>query len=899
MTMRSTSIKQIKFNRGQVTDLLSERVDMGLQNACGTVYNNTYINRYGQLEQAPTVKFASNGATKTKILAMFDTGEDLVLPIGINYTGTSVDYYSWFNTPYIGIRIVFGLAETSGYTETITKNCYREPSADYTEGGITYYAWGVHQKVHDGAADYKATCNRVFTTDPNPTTSDVLTVDWVVNKQPIYGLTVVIKTKVITSVPSATIIYTRSTSPSANDPVYDTSLGYIGTIYQTGVDSLTYKDAIYYRRNDADTQTSSTASIYVYSPLSKQDNTIITDLGNPIATHSMVGDTPSKAYQFGANVVLYDQNTEPVLLSIVQGSNGWYNPTLTVREDYFTGAFDNIFVRGLNIDAPTGFTIPTSGKYKVLDDKGVTTRKVIQISRNGAGGSFTQDLVGQVIDCPQLSGAVQVREVVDGDNLWAYVLSPLITSSDTSVDIYIDFSSTENARWLFGYEQAYGSGLGYPDSVVYVNQRLLFGGNDKWGNLLCASRVSVLNDFDPNDGTESDAFSVNIASKERCRIVAMLQFSEELRLACTNGEYAVSTNALTPSGIIQSGFSLRSQVGTSVGSAICDCGGLTAYISRDKDAIYGTRFDLLKEQYSPISLTSQTSNIVKQCKNLVYLRNRRNQEGNLLVGLNGDGSLFGLEIDTNSGLVGGFNMGQYELNIPEGASLKINDILSAEYALWGIVTISDFNDEVNGKTYIVRFAMQEFFNFPTGLVVPNEIAQFINQDKNYFRGLISTADGHSLAVVQTITDNGDGTSTISFGDDLDGSVFTAGFLRQSDWRSVEISIGIATREINKKIVKLEGVIKPQEFWNTEHTVMETISEKDFSKFFDLLNTKEVTEIENQFITELPLDIYTENDTIIWRRAFDNPRREKYFGFTAICPFLVKSLTCTVEFDEAI
>ena len=61
--MKATSIKQIKFNRCQVSDLLSERVDMGLQNACGTVYDNTYINRYGQLENAPSIRLASNGAT--------------------------------------------------------------------------------------------------------------------------------------------------------------------------------------------------------------------------------------------------------------------------------------------------------------------------------------------------------------------------------------------------------------------------------------------------------------------------------------------------------------------------------------------------------------------------------------------------------------------------------------------------------------------------------------------------------------------------------------------------------------------------------------------------------------------------------------------------------------------
>lgn len=906
--MQHTSLKQVKFNRGQVTDLLSERVDMGLQNACGTVYNNAYINRYGQLEEAPTVKLASKGGDNKNIhiLTMFDTGSDLVLPIGVDYTGSSIDYYSWWYVPNITVHFVGG-TPAGAHQKTLTKICTRNAVGDYSEGGVDYYAWtcGGHIKKDDkddvaGGRLYSIYINTVYTSTPFPTTNDsIIKVDTT-----IYH-TGALLSSTITGVSEADVIYTNTTSPATNSDIFDTEIQPIGVAYTGNSDYVVYKDTTYYRNNTSDTERQSVATICVYSPLSKKDNTIITDLDNPIATYSLTPPTPpaeptpppTKAYQFGQNVVLYDQNTQPMLLNLIEGNNGWYNAQLTVREGYFAGAFDNIFVRGINIDTPSDFTVPTSSYYVVDEEKGMTTKKIIKILRNGAGGAFTQSLVGQVINCQQLSGSVQVREVVDADNLYAYVISPLIAdSTDPNAAININFGAGKS-NWLFGYENPFNETNGYPDSVIYCNQRLIFGGNDKWGNLLCASRIGVINDFDPDTATESDAFSASVASNEHCRIVAMVQFSEELRLACTNGEYAVAKSSLTPSGIVTNGFSLRSQVGTSVGSSICDCGGLTAYVSRDKDAVYGTRFDLLKEQYSPISLTSQTSGIVEGCKQLVYLRNRQNQEGNLLVGLNDNGSLFGLEIDTNSGLVGAFKMDGYGLNIAEGASLNINELLSVEYALWGIATLNDFNQQANAKTYIVRFARHEFFNYTTGLTLPTDIAQFINQDRNYFRGLVSTEDEHSLAIVQGITDNGDGTSTVTFGDDVDPYIFTAGFLRQADWRSVEMSVGLATREMNKRIVKLEGVIKPQEFWNAEHTTMEAVSAKDFAKFFDLVNTKDVVPIENQFITELPLDIYTENGSVIWRRAFDNPTREKHWGFTAIAPFLVKSITVTTEFDE--
>ena len=79
--MQHTALKQIKYNRGQVTDKLSERSDMGLQNACGVVYNDVYINRYGQLQNAPTIRMCSQDSGF--VWFMFDTGVDYVIPIGI------------------------------------------------------------------------------------------------------------------------------------------------------------------------------------------------------------------------------------------------------------------------------------------------------------------------------------------------------------------------------------------------------------------------------------------------------------------------------------------------------------------------------------------------------------------------------------------------------------------------------------------------------------------------------------------------------------------------------------------------------------------------------------------------------------------------------------------------
>lgn len=920
--MKATSIKQIKFNRGQVSDLLSERVDMGLQNACGTVYDNTYINRYGQLEEAPTIKLASNGRsnTLTKIITMFDTGEDWVLPVGVDYTSTVVNYYGWIYTPNISARIRTGIAGHTSWDKVKELICYRAPSADYTEDGITYYAWtyGATFSDAEGAWSYTLTIDYIYTTTPNPTTSTPFTAH--ISSMQYQGREPAVKyyDSYITRVSERQTIYTTLTTPTSGSDVYDKSLTEIGSAYTGSADNVTYNGTTYYRSSTIDTSRGNTLQLCVYSPVSKSDNSITTDLSTPVATAGLTKDVGTKIYQFGYNCVVYDQNTKPILFNIIKGANGWHTPVLTLEEDYFNNAFDKIFVRGLNTDVPSDFIVPNSGYYVIENTSTALAGSIVKVQRTQAGGwaggDFTQSLVGQVLMSPANTGSLQVRSVEGPNVLYAQVLVTMMPRTTGASEIQIPFSTNrgqtrlpswqylgESAYWVFGYENVYGDTAGpdntpsYPDSVIYVNQRLVFGGNDYHGNLISASRIGALNDFDPDTATESDSFTTMIASKDFCRIVDFVVSNNELRIACTNGEYAMSLANLNPTSSLN-GFDLRSEVGIAVGTPICDCGGITAYVSDDGDAVYGTQFSLLKDRYQPISLTSQTDNVVNDCKQLVYLMNRRNQEGNLLVGLNADGSLFGMELDINAGLVGAFRMLGYGLNVPDSMNIQIVKLMSVGYALWGLIRISKF-DEPGYMTYIVRFARHEFFNFTTGLTMPTDLAQFINKDGIFFRGLLSTMTGHELVTAETVTDNGDGTSTVSFGADKDGFLFTAGFLRQADWRSVEVSVGMATRELNKRVVKLEGVIKPQEFWNYTHTETETISVEDFGKFFNLVNTPNVTPVDSQFANELPLDIYGENGSIIWRRAFDNLSREKFFGFTTIAPFLVKSLTATIEYDE--
>lgn len=748
--MKATSIKQIKFNRGQVSSLLSERVDMGLQNACGTVYDNIYINRYGQIQHSPSLLFNASVPYGDSIICLFDTGTDKIFVI------------------------------------TLSSN----------------------------------------------------------NK------------------------------------------------------------------------------INVYGPLSIEHPYQSVDFSHVLAsaTLSNPSDLGYKAYQFGYNVVFYGNNKKPWLLTLTPVFTDWSALNLTVKENYFDNSFDNIYVRGTNIETPTGFTVPTSGEYRINDQKSITTQMFVTVDRNGAGGDFTQDLVGQVLQCGANGGALQVRSVESANSLTAYVLSPLVIINANDSHINIPFSNNQS-EWVFGYERAYGATAGptgipsYPDSVIYVNQRLIFGGNIYHGSLISVSRIGVINDFDPETATESDAFTTSIASKDFCRIVAFTVSNNELRIACTNGEFAMPLANLTPSGSLN-GFDLRSEVGVSLDSAICDCGGVTVYASGDKNSLYGTQFSLLRDRYQPISLTSQTSNIVKDCKQLCFLRDRTNNESNILIGLNSDGTLFGGSIDINAGLIGFVKMlnTRRQISAANQFDFYLSQLFPVRNALWAVFYERNISQ---GELFLARFSMDEMFDFPsfyyspnnpmngllptyTGVRIPRLIARLIlanPTNASKYRALYKNpqTDEYEIITPTGYTNNNDDTYTVNFADNIvQSNIVCAGFVRQSDWRSVEIGIGMATRELNKQIVKLESVIEPLQVTSGGRFAGLTLTPEQARKFIQLTRSKDVEAID---VDNLSSDSYTESADLVWRRAFDNPSREMYYGVSSVMPFLVKSITATVQFDE--
>ena len=93
---------------------------------------------------------------------------------------------------------------------------------------------------------------------------------------------------------------------------------------------------------------------------------------------------------------------------------------------------------------------------------------------------------------------------------------------------------------------------------------------------------------------------------------------------------------------------------------------------------------------------------------------------------------------------------------------------------------------------------------------------------------------------------------------------------------------------------MEGVIEPTQITGNGRFKGLVLTPEQAKNFITLTKSKSV---ETMDIDALANTSYTENQDLVWRRAFDNPDRELYYGVSMVAPFLIKSLTVTISYDE--
>ncbi|MCL2338635.1 MAG: hypothetical protein FWC51_01620 [Proteobacteria bacterium] len=165
-------------------------------------------------------------------------------------------------------------------------------------------------------------------------------------------------------------------------------------------------------------------------------------------------------------------------------------------------------------------------------------------------------------------------------------------------------------------EAAFSPTRGWPRSITFHQDRLVFGGSRDWPCGVWMSKVGAHMNFSVGTGLDDEAIFLTLLSSQRQQICTVAS-ADNLQILTTIGEWAITAKPLTPSTI-----DIKQH--TSVGS-IADrylppqkIEGSTVFVSRTKTEIRELILDTLGENYSAVDLCSLSSHLMRMPIGIAY-----------------------------------------------------------------------------------------------------------------------------------------------------------------------------------------------------------------------------------------------------------------------------------------
>ena len=165
-------------------------------------------------------------------------------------------------------------------------------------------------------------------------------------------------------------------------------------------------------------------------------------------------------------------------------------------------------------------------------------------------------------------------------------------------------------------EAAFGARRGWPRSITFHQDRLVFGGSRDWPSGIWLSQVGHHNNFDTGTGLDDEAIFISLLSAQRQQICTVVS-SDNLQILTNVGEWAISSKPLTPS-------SVDIKQHTSVGSYSDrylppqKIEGATIFVSNNGRDIRELCLDELGENYNARDLCAFAKHLLQSPQDIAY-----------------------------------------------------------------------------------------------------------------------------------------------------------------------------------------------------------------------------------------------------------------------------------------
>lgn len=165
-------------------------------------------------------------------------------------------------------------------------------------------------------------------------------------------------------------------------------------------------------------------------------------------------------------------------------------------------------------------------------------------------------------------------------------------------------------------EAAFGTRRGWPCSISFHQDRLVFGGSRSWPSGVWMSKVGQHHNFDAGTGLDDEAIFLTLLSEQRQQICTVVS-SDNLQILTSVGEWAISSKPLTPSVV-----DIKQH--TAVGSVASrylppqKIEGCTVFISSSKKDIRELALDELGVNYNANDLCALSKHLMKGPVDVAY-----------------------------------------------------------------------------------------------------------------------------------------------------------------------------------------------------------------------------------------------------------------------------------------
>jgi hypothetical protein len=208
---------------------------------------------------------------------------------------------------------------------------------------------------------------------------------------------------------------------------------------------------------------------------------------------------------------------------------------------------------------------------------------------------FSSDWVGEEIEFTDSADTIHHITVV------AYLSTTTITGNFETAPA----NTTSRATWK---EAVFSSRHGYARSVVFHDQRLIFGGSRDLPNHLFMSKVGEYKNFDVGTGLDDESIQIQIAENQISEIKSLASF-RHLTIFTSEQELYVPTTEnrpLTPSTI-----AVKKQ--TSYGSGATppvEFDGALVFLTKSKGAVREFVFSDISQAYNSDALTLLSQHLI-------------------------------------------------------------------------------------------------------------------------------------------------------------------------------------------------------------------------------------------------------------------------------------------------